>query len=98
MTKKVYHESGIYYLKHNQRRKKYTLHKNILGVLSGCSIGYKCDSDINNQDQLLLWIKVKLDVIGREKMIRKSKRDIIKNWDGYTSKSIKRDKKINKII
>jgi len=96
MIKKIFHESGTYYLKH--RRRMYSLHKNLIGVIFGVSIERQYDTSINNQDQLINWIKIRLDIIGRKKMDRKSKKDFIRDWDGYTSNAIKRDKKIDKII
>lgn len=98
MTKKVYHESGTYYLKHSQKKKKYLLFKSRMALFFGDSFEETDDNRFDKQEMLLRWVKAELNEVSREKMIRKSKSDMIKTWDGYTSDAIKRDKKIDKII
>ena len=100
LHKKVVHESGIFYVYHDDNKKKYFLYKdNLLYRVIFSNIE---ERNIRNSNDIIKWVKGSLDNHYYSKMAKqeekKSKKEILSKWDGYTSDSIKRDDKINKII
>ncbi len=100
LPKKVFHESGIYYIKYDPVKNNYHIYK--FGLIRLRSISTfdadYIDSELHLSSKCKELLDGKFHKIIKEKNLIKSKSDVLNKWDGYTSDKVRRDFKIKEII
>ncbi len=103
LHKKVFHESGKYYIFYNGISEKYILYRDYIVFrdevykLSGSEVEDTRGGETPEQ-RLTKKIKEKLDTIHHDRLKENKRKELVNNWDGYTSDQFRRDDKIAKII
>ncbi len=94
--KKIFHESGEFYIEYDRETEYYYLYKDYIVYMEYIS---KIDNEvIKSENDLKIYIKKELDILYKETLKHLNHEKILEKCDAYTSDDLKRESKINKIV